>query len=205
MNPSKQLFSNPVLEKLTRTNALVVITTLVLLSLAVFIYGVFAVHIIFLTKVVYGVIGLLSFTLAEYLIHRFVFHSIEYSEKITWQFRIHGIHHAFPSDKERLAMPLPLAIFLSAFLFFLLRFAIGSTAFFFFPGFLLGYACYLLVHYIIHTRRPPNNICRILWKHHYMHHFKDHHKAYGVTTPFWDIVFGTMPSKTSKRGDQAPV
>lgn len=199
MNESKQLFSNPLLEKLTRTNALVVISTLILLSLAVFFYGFFTVEIRFQKEAGYCLLGFLSFTLAEYLIHRFVFHSIEYTQKKNWQFRIHGIHHAFPSDKERLAMPLPLAVFLSAILFLLLRFIIGPVAFFFFPGFLSGYAFYLLVHYIIHTRRPPHNIFRILWKHHYIHHFKDHHKAYGVTTPFWDVIFGTMPSKSGKK------
>lgn len=45
-------------------------------------------------------IGIMSWSLTEYLIHRFVFHSEEYlpAGKIWYlaHFLLHGIHHAFP-------------------------------------------------------------------------------------------------------------
>ena len=51
-----------------------------------------------------GVVGVLSWTLMEYLFHRFIFHGEDYWMKIlpknkylfTFHFLFHGIHHAFP-------------------------------------------------------------------------------------------------------------
>jgi 4-hydroxysphinganine ceramide fatty acyl 2-hydroxylase len=142
--------------------------------------------------------GILFFTLAEYLTHRYVFHSDDYTNAGKWQFKIHGIHHATPSDEERLAMPLRLSITLSSIFFFFFWLVMGNYAYFFFPGFLLGYSSYLSVHYLIHLRRPPKNIFRILWQHHSIHHFKNDREDFGVTIPLWDIVFGTMPATKKK-------
>ncbi len=192
---SRQLFENPVLERLSRSNAYVVIISFVMVSLSMFLYGLIKLEFnVFSGLALYGC-GLLFFSLAEYLIHRFVFHSGEYTNEKTWQFKIHGIHHASPRDKQRLAMPLPPALVLAAVFFLVFWLVMGSYALFFFPGFIVGYALYLFVHYMIHTRRPPNNILRLLWKHHHVHHHQNDHEAFGVTTPFWDVIFRTMPHK----------
>ena len=192
---SKRLFENPFLERISRTNAYVVILSFVVLSLLVFIYGFWMLEFNILSGVAIYISGLLVFTLAEYLIHRFVFHSGEYTHEKNWQFKIHGIHHAAPRDKERLAMPLPLAFTVSGIFFLAFWLVMRSYAFFFFPGFILGYALYLFVHYTIQTRRPPKTVIRYLWTHHHVHHHINDHEAFGVTTPFWDIVFRTMPRK----------
>ena len=193
INKSGPLFSNPLLEKLTRTNAWLVIITLAILSLMVFAYGFSTVVLPTLTKMAIFLFGFLFFTLTEYLIHRYLFHFEGYSTKKNWIRKMHGFHHAHPTDKKRLSLPLPIAILLSLAVFFVLWILLGRYAWFFCPGFILGYAFYLFVHYLIHTRRPPKGVFRILWKNHYIHHHKDAKKAFGVTTPFWDIVFRTMP------------
>lgn len=195
-----QLFHNPLLERFTRTNFPVVITTLVILSLSIFSYGIIEIELKIILQMGIFFLGFLFFTLAEYLIHRFIFHSGEYTNTQKWQFKIHGIHHATPQDKERLALPLPLAIVISGVFFFLYWNVMGKYSFFFFPGFLFGYAFYLVIHYLIHTKRPPRNVFRFLWKHHHIHHHKNDNQAFGVTTPLWDIVFNTMPS--AKRNKQ---
>lgn len=58
-------------------------------------------------------IGVLFWTFAEYVLHRFVFHGEEYwmpyilqnNLMYAFHFNIHGIHHAFPMDKYRLVFP----------------------------------------------------------------------------------------------------
>ncbi|TDD75228.1 sterol desaturase family protein [Flavobacterium caseinilyticum] len=193
-NKTIPLFHNPLLEKYSRTNALIVIAILAFTALVLFTVSSIKVPLNIMNELIIFILGFLFFTLAEYLIHRFVFHSGEYTNTEKWQFKIHGIHHATPQDKERLALPLPLAVVLSGFFFFIYWIVMGQYSFFFFPGFLFGYASYLLVHYLIHTRRPPRNVFRYLWKHHHVHHHKNDNQAFGVTTPIWDIVFRTMPS-----------
>src|SRR5690349_13078480 len=56
-------------------------------------------------------LGVLLWTFAEYMLHRYVFH---YNGPQEWQrrmhFIIHGVHHDFPSDTGRLVMPLGASI-----------------------------------------------------------------------------------------------
>ena len=72
-------------------------------------------------------------------------------------------------------------------------FAYGFTA-----GFLFGYAAYLFVHYLVHALQPPQNALKVLWVNHAIHHYKNPDVAYGVTTPFWDFVFRTLPKKKTR-------
>ena len=92
-------------------------------------------------------------------------------------------------------MPIPLAILLGTLVFIIFYISLGDYAYFFWPGFFLGYAIYLFVHYKIHTTKAPKNIVKYLWVHHFFHHYKYEDKAYGVSSPLWDIIFGTMPPK----------
>ena len=57
-------------------------------------------------------------------------------------------------------------------------------------GIALGYLCYGLVHDAIHARRFQQPLLR-RWAglHHVHHHHPD--TNFGVTTPLWDVVFGT--------------
>src|SRR4051812_37195565 len=55
-------------------------------------------------------IGVVSWTIMEYTLHRFVFHGEELwlpNNKYLWVFHfcLHGIHHAFPMDRFRLVFP----------------------------------------------------------------------------------------------------
>lgn len=190
---SKQLFENPFLERFSRSNAIAVISALFILAFIVFLYGLYIQVMAIPSQIAWLLIGLLVFSFAEYLIHRYVFHHGNYREGKSWQSKFHGIHHDIPSDRERLTLPMPLALAVSSLVFFLFKFLMGSLAYGFFPGFISGYALYLLVHYWIHTRKPPRNRLKVLWRNHHIHHHVNEHKAYGVTTPFWDWVFGTLP------------
>ncbi len=198
MESNRQLFDNPWLERLTHTKSQHVISLYILLSLGVMGYGFYQTSVGVIIGVLMFVCGLLVFTCLEYLVHRFVYHLGEYMNKTKWQYKFHGVHHDFPRDTDRLAMPLPAAIFFASLLFLLFRWMMGDLALFFFPGFMVGYAGYLGVHYIVHTRKPPKNRLRYLWIHHHLHHHKYDNKAFGVSSPLWDFVFGTMPPLEKK-------
>jgi sterol desaturase/sphingolipid hydroxylase (fatty acid hydroxylase superfamily) len=60
-------------------------------------------------------------------------------------------------------------------------------------GAVTGYLAYEALHIVIHSERPGGAMLRALRKHHYYHHFADDTKCYGVVTPFWDRIFGSLP------------
>lgn len=141
--------------------------------------------------------GLALWTLAEYWLHRKVFHwSPDHPLGSRLHFIIHGIHHDHPNDRMRLVMPpaasIPLAaLFLGAFYL-----AVGlPTALPLFAGFLVGYLAYDYTHYWLHHAVPRSRFGKRLREHHMRHHFQDHRYGYGVSTPLWDVVFGTLPRR----------
>ncbi len=115
------------------------------------------------------------------------------SARKNFQYKFHGVHHDYPKDKDRLAMPPIVSVTISTILLFLFKLVIGDQVFAFLPGFLFGYAGYLFIHYLVHAYRPPKNFLKIFWVHHGIHHYRQGHKAFGVTSPLWDFVFRTMP------------
>ncbi len=149
--------------------------------------------------------GLFFWTLTEYLLHRFVFH---YEPTSEWgkylHFMMHGVHHAYPNDSLRLVMPpvvsIPLAI-----LFYSLFVAVLGPIMTapFFAGFLLGYMIYDTWHYASHhfTMKKPG----WLWlkQYHMLHHYQDPNTRFGVSSPLWDYVFGTVATKPDRRTAEA--
>jgi sterol desaturase/sphingolipid hydroxylase (fatty acid hydroxylase superfamily) len=58
-------------------------------------------------------------------------------------------------------------------------------------GWTLGYAFYEYQHAIAHLRPPRNRYGTWLRHHHFHHHFGHPMANHGVTSPLWDLVFGT--------------
>ena len=147
-------------------------------------------------------IGLFVWTLAEYTLHRFVFHfppKTPRMERITFLF--HGVHHAQPQCKTRLVMPpvvaLPFAALFYGLFWLIIGRGLGSpewvhplTA-----GFLTGYLIYDLTHYATHHWPMRSGYLRYLKRYHMAHHFKNPDGLYGVSSPAWDYVFGTTADK----------
>lgn len=193
---SKQLFKNKLMERLTRTHIAVPLVIFSIISTSLMIYGFQQSYITALSAPLLFISGFMSFTLIEYVMHRFVFHLNPKTEKQEkFAYAVHGVHHDYPKDKDRLAMPIPLSLTLSTGFFFLFQLFMGINVFGFLPGFLMGYASYLWVHYMVHAFQPPKNFWKILWVHHGIHHYKDPGNAFGVSSPFWDMIFRTMPKK----------
>ncbi len=193
---TKQLFENKLLERLTRTHIAVPLIIFTIISIGLIIYGINNSLIIVISVAPLFVAGLLVFTLIEYVMHRYVFHLSPKTEKQEkFAYKVHGVHHDYPKDKDRLAMPIPLSITLATLFFFFYKLLMGDLVYGFLPGFLMGYASYLWVHYMVHAFQPPKNFWKVLWVHHGIHHYKDPGNAFGVSSPLWDYVFGTMPKK----------
>ena len=191
---SKQLFKNPLLERLSRTHISIPLTLYTVISIGLLYYGATEVGLGASMMALMFVFGFLFFTLLEYLAHRYLFH-MEHTNKIKAkiQYSVHGVHHEYPKDKDRLAMPPILALVYVALFFFIFRLLLGEYVFAFVPGLLAGYATYLFVHFAVHAYQPPRNFLKVLWVHHSIHHYKDSERAYGVSSPLWDYIFGTMP------------
>ncbi|KAI9809144.1 MAG: hypothetical protein M1825_002434 [Sarcosagium campestre] len=154
----------------------------------------------------YWLLGLSLWTLVEYGLHRGLFHIDGYLPDnrvgITLHFLLHGIHHYLPMDKLRLVMPPTLFLVLAIpfwklahVVFFYNWFAATAV----FCGGIFGYVCYDLTHYFLHHRQLPSYY-RELKKYHLQHHFADYENGFGVTSRFWDRVFGTelAPPKAAK-------
>lgn len=189
---TRQLFENPILEALSRTHIAVPISMWLISAAGLCWY---AYNYTDMSNAAIGGLffaGLFVFTLFEYVLHRYLYHMEPKTEaRAKIQYTFHGVHHEYPKDKTRLAMPPALAIILW-FVFFGLFFALmGEAAYAFFPGFLVGYSGYLAVHFIVHAYAPPKNFFKWLWINHSVHHYKNHDSNYGVSTPIWDYVFRT--------------
>lgn len=196
MKGTKVLSKSPFVERITRTHISIPLVVF-------FIFSVFLIYQGITDKGLSGwqitplfLIGFLLFTLAEYIMHRYLFHMNETNEiKKKLVYTMHGVHHHYPKDKDRLAMPIPASVTLAFLLFLLFRFLIGDLVYGFLPGFFVGYASYLWVHFMVHAFQPPKNFFKILWIHHGIHHHKQPERAFGVSSPLWDLVFRTMPTK----------
>jgi sterol desaturase/sphingolipid hydroxylase (fatty acid hydroxylase superfamily) len=191
---TKQLFKNPVLEKLSRTHIAIPLTLYAIIAVGFLVYGTMFIGLAPLKLAALFVGGLLTFTLAEYLMHRYLYHHEPSTEKgRKFIYTVHGVHHEFPKDKDRLAMPPLLAVVLIVILFSLFYLIMGEAVYGFLPGFILGYSLYLFVHYAVHAYAPPKNFLKVLWVNHGIHHYKEPDRAYGVSSPLWDVIFGTLP------------
>jgi len=194
---SPQLFRNQALEKLTHTHIAVPISIFILFSLFLLSLAFAYTPLGTLTILLLFLAGIFSFTLVEYLMHRYLYHiHSAYNKKIRrLQYLMHGVHHEFPKDKSRLAMPPVLSVGIALLLLSCTYMVMHKYALAFLPGFIMGYTIYIFIHYSIHAYPPPKNKLRILWKHHSIHHYRDPEKAFGVSSPLWDYVFGTMPER----------
>jgi sterol desaturase/sphingolipid hydroxylase (fatty acid hydroxylase superfamily) len=193
---TKQLFQNPVLEKLSRTHISIPLAIFFSYSAALLYWSITHTSLSAGLTVAMFCFGLVSFTWVEYIVHRYIFHMVTYTRlRAKIQYTMHGVHHEFPKDKDRLAMPPLLSVTVATVLLLLFRVVLGDLVFSFLPGFLVGYAAYLSVHYMVHIFQPPKNFLKVLWVNHSIHHYRDGDSIFGVSSPLWDYVYGTMRAK----------
>ncbi len=131
-------------------------------------------------------LGLVGWTVIEYVLHRFVLHGIHPFRR--W----HAEHHKRPTaliftPTVVSAALIAMLVFLPALLEWNLRLASALTL-----GVVVGYLAYSLTHHAIHLWPADNAWLKRRKRWHALHHHQvDGPICYGVTTSFWDQVFGT--------------
>ncbi|MBK9957265.1 MAG: sterol desaturase family protein [Chitinophagaceae bacterium] len=206
-----KLFQNQYLEYLTKTHPLVIWG----IYLPIIAYMLFFSHTQFQLSVMRicatFLSGIFFWSFFEYIMHRWIFHFASENKKVKKVvYIIHGNHHEYPRDKERLFMPPVPSIIIASVLFFIFYFlgalaGIKFFAFTFFPGFILGYLIYGSMHYAIHAWGPPFKWMKRLWRNHHLHHYKNEENGFGVSSTLWDNVFGTTFNLKKEKEDKEKV
>jgi cyclopropane-fatty-acyl-phospholipid synthase len=144
------------------------------------------------TAVGWGLAGLVGWTAIEYALHRFVLHGLQ-------PFRgWHEAHHLRPS--ALICAPTVFSASLIAALVFLPAWSLAGR----WPacaltlGLLIGYFSYAVIHHAVHHWRADNAwlLQRKRW--HARHHHTREPGCYGVTTAFWDHIFGSVRQRTDR-------
>ena len=192
LKASPPMFKSGLLDRFTRVHHLVPVVIFLPAIVLLFATGVGRVG--WLAALGLAVGGYAFWTLAEYWIHRVIFHfepDRGIGARLHWM--IHGVHHDHPNDPLRLVMPpgasVPLALIFYALFWFVLG---ADRAFAFGAGFLAGYLAYDMIHYHLHHHSPRTRLGKWLRELHMRHHFQDDERGFGISAPYWDRVFGTM-------------
>jgi sterol desaturase/sphingolipid hydroxylase (fatty acid hydroxylase superfamily) len=130
------------------------------------------------------VLGLFAWTLVEYVIHGWMSHTFA-----TFAAPLHDVHHRDPHAIFTIGAWLPVAALWT------LGIAIFGlhAGMIFVSGIVAGFVAYEAIHYRIHFSRPACAIEERLRARHLAHHQRMPDRCFGVTSPLWDLIFGTEP------------
>lgn len=138
--------------------------------------------------------GWVSWTLVEYLLHRFGMHGMGGKGPMS---RRHLEHHAVPdwtSESERVLAWVGVLFIGIAGWMPLARLAGGTwlAAVSLVVGWGMGYFAYKFFHARSHLVPPRGPYSRRLCRHHFHHHFGHPRANYGISVTWWDRLFGTL-------------
>ncbi len=134
-------------------------------------------------------LGLLTWTLVEYLVHRFVLHKVPGLQEM------HQAHH--DETQELIGTPTPLSLpILFLVVLWPMTYVLGtSLALLWFAGFLIGFIYYTFVHYAVHHLSSGGwSFMKKLKFQHNVHHHGTSNQNFGVSTALWDHIFRTYTS-----------
>lgn len=149
------------------------------------------------------IVGLLSWGLVEYAVHRWVLHRVPRAQGFNLPGNLtHLRHHDDPQSLQRLnvqlseSLPICIAYFAAAW-------AISGSwaaATWLFTGLMAGYFFYEYLDFQAHHGTSGTRLIRYFRKYHNQHHHYDASVRYGVTSPLFDYLFGTfdLPTKTRR-------
>lgn len=190
-----RLFKSDYMEMMTKTHPIVIYSIYFPIIAILLYYGATYKGLAISVEVLLFVGGAFFWSLFEYVMHRYLFHFVAESPRVQqFIYTMHGVHHEYPRDKERLFMPPAPSLVIASLIFLGMYALIGWYALAFFPGFVFGYIMYGSMHYAIHAFAPPKFL-KALWRNHHLHHYKTDDKGFGVSSVLWDVVFGTVPKK----------
>jgi hypothetical protein len=139
--------------------------------------------------------GWYCWTFTEYILHRFYMHDKNPGSTLA---KTHHHHHTHPTELmitnvHRIAMAFVLAAL--AVVAFLL-----NGYFTFVTGFCFGIEGYFIMHRILHLK-VSQRLFKKLVRYHIYHHCKYPNTCFGISVPWWDDIFKTVPNnpKISQR------
>ncbi len=167
-------------------------------------------------------LGLFLWTFVEYAIHRGIFHATQFIENDTrrivgslrrdqpvvpnlptsrhrFYFVAHGVHHDYPNDSTRLVLSPGVSIPLALVFYGLFRLIFGAATPAAYAGLITGYLCYDTIHFAVHHASGRSRILRPLKRHHFRHHYADSTRDFGVSSPIWDYIIGSLGSAETAR------
>lgn len=131
--------------------------------------------------------GWCTWTFAEYILHRFWMHHKNSNSALA---QIHHHHHTHPTELvitsfHRVAMAAVLAV--------LLVMAVRMNNYFsFLVGLCFGLEGYFLMHQFLHLKTGQKVFKRLV-RYHIYHHCKYPNTCFGISVPWWDDLFKTVP------------
>lgn len=145
-------------------------------------------------------LGILTYTGAEYFSHRFIFHMKPPKNALLLKFikRIHYDHHVDPRELKLLFLPawysLPQIIIISMIIHAI--FANITVTIAFACGITVMLLYYEWSHYVAHQPINPKTLWgKRMKKTHLLHHFQNEDYWYGVTNSVYDKLLGTYPDQ----------
>ncbi len=191
---SIKIFENPVLEACTHVHPIIPLILWVPVAIYWGISGQTTYSLSLGEMLSWYAIGLLVWTFTEYILHRYMFHfPAKGPLGKRFVFLFHGLHHDDPNDPTRLVMPPVPAIIIMALLYGLFSLMVPARYLeVFMSSFVIGYLCYDYIHYATHHFKMTSRVGKYLKKFHLQHHFRHEKAKYGVSSPLWDIILGTM-------------
>lgn len=143
-------------------------------------------------------LGVMTWTLLEYLIHRWMGHDRRFRRS---PFGVEHIRHHVegnyfaPGWKKLIAASIFAGVVIGP------AILVGGVAagIAYVTGLVAFYGVYEWLHRREHTHAGIGPYGRFVRRHHFHHHFVDGRTNHGVTTPIWDVVFGTYQQPTRIR------
>ena len=145
--------------------------------------------------IVAALLGAFTWTLLEYLIHRWMGHDRRFRKS---PFGVEHVRHHIegnyfaPTWKKLIAAALFAIV--AGIPALALAGARGGLAYV--GGLVVFYGIYEILHRREHTHAGFGWYGRWVRRHHFHHHFVDGRANHGVTSPLWDVVFGTYQRPT---------
>jgi sterol desaturase/sphingolipid hydroxylase (fatty acid hydroxylase superfamily) len=139
--------------------------------------------------------GVLSWGLIEYGLHRFIFHYHARSRLgVKLLYQVHLSHHENPAAIKELFVSLLLSTPIASAYWLLTWVVSGSwaAACYLFIGMAGGYFYYEWLHFQCHHRKSRLKFLKYLRKYHLLHHYRTPELRFGVTSPLFDLIFGTF-------------
>jgi sterol desaturase/sphingolipid hydroxylase (fatty acid hydroxylase superfamily) len=133
--------------------------------------------------------GCAGWTFIEYGMHHWNGHLLKGRTEFS---REHLKHHTLQDYFAPLSKKVTVAVIVSTVIGSLGTALLGPTGGIGFAmGVVAGYGFYEYLHWANHMKAPRSAYARWARRHHFSHHFTDARYNHGVTTPIWDMVFGT--------------